>query len=391
MTTIDGHTSEADQPPSLVVAQESPNPTLSRSAATSAFSAGWMIALLYGRVPRLPASDQANLPTVNELGRSHRAGLILGQLDRLLRGPLAEATEAPPGDDTILTADLKPVDRLDDPKPLQERIQSFHITLLTRLTVFDRRLGEAYSLGRSLCDTCWQPHSLQEFRSQFGKYRLANLQAWMTDLSSCLPECSAAGVSQSLSHWTAWLDANPNLDWDTYGPVVQRAARGQGEQWRSLLSGEKDPKSLLTPEGYVAAGEAALARASRIVRKVVVHFWLPILIIGLVTAGALFIALRYTAGATKFWGSIVSLAAGAGVTGKSVQSTAKQLADDARQPLLNLAESDAIGWAATTLPGIDMSRQQKAKLRKNGVQAPAPDLLQVSDYKPEQVASTASS
>jgi hypothetical protein len=68
---------------------------------------------------------------------------------------------------------------------------------------------------------------------------------------------------------------------------VHSASRAQAEQWRALLVGEKDPKSLLTPEGYVQAGERALQRSSRIIRRVVAHFFVPLalLALGIIAAG----------------------------------------------------------------------------------------------------------
>jgi hypothetical protein len=339
-------------------------------AVCAGFSAGWLIAQLHGPILTRPVTAEAPLPTVRELARADRVALTFDQLDALLAGPLGSPLAPQHGQPVVTTETLRGAwnaDKPDSLDDLQTAVRKLHAALLERLTVADSAVGSAYSLGRSLSDSCWLPHTRDDFEHEFNKYRLANLQSWLADLAPRLPRLAAAAVSAGLDHWAAWLSVHGNLDWNSDGPAVQNAARAQGERWRSLLAGDKEPASLLSPEGYVEAGEAALRRAGTIIRRAVVAFWIPLAVVGLATALALFLSIRYSSGTAKVWTSIVSLAAGLGVTGKGLQSATKRLAADASKPLLELADGDAIAWAATCLPAITTSRGQQRRLRQQGV------------------------
>ena len=120
----------------------------------------------------------------------------------------------------------------------------------------------------------------------------------------------------------------------------------------------------------MAAGEAALHRGGIIARRIIVHFWWAVLVIGLATAGTIVVALRNAEGAAKLWGVALSLLASLGITGTSVRAIAKQLTTQAGRSLFNLEEADAIGWAVTYLPAISPSRSQQRQLRQAGVEPP---------------------
>ncbi len=340
---------------------------LADPAVCSAFSAGWLAAQLRGPILSQPPGASVPLPTINEMGRADRITLAIDELGALFTGGLAGALKPSDGEEPITMAEMRAAGATSDLDAVRAALDLLHVTVLTRLTVAGGRLGSAYSLGRSLSDTCWLPHTRASFRYQFSRYRLANLQSWLADLATCLPPGTAAAVSQSLDHWAAWAQVHAHLDWDGDGEQVTQAAEAQGEHWRSLLAGDKDPASLLTPEAYVEAGEKALGRAQRIIWRVVVHFWALIAVIALVVAGIVAIAVVFAAGTAKLWGSLVPLAAGLGVTGASVKTAATRLARDAGKPLLDLATTDAMGWACTWLPAVAETRKQQKALRRRGV------------------------
>ncbi len=343
----------------------------------AAFSAGWTIAQLHGPILSRPNPSDVPLPTVRELARDDRITLTLDELDTLFDGPLATPLTAKAGQAAITTAAVRGVG--DPKKPVQldnfrTAIEQLHRLLLERLTVADASLGSAYSLGRSLSDTCWLTHTSVDFEREFNKYRRSHLQAWLADLAPRLPHLAAPAVASSLDRWAGWLDVNRRLNWQTDGRAVQNAARAQGDQWRSLLAGDREPTALLTPEGYVQAGQDALHRAGSIIRRLAANFWVPLVAVLAVTAIAVVVSLRYSNGTAKVWTSIVSLAAGVGITGKSIQSGVKGLAADASKPLLELVDSDAIAWAATILPGLNASPTQRRRLRQLGVAPPSATL-----------------
>ena len=343
-------------------------------AVNAGFSAGWLIAQLHGPILTRPVTASAALPTVRELARADRIALTFDQLDALLTGPLASKLPTQHGHHAVTTDALRSAwssempNNLDD---LRTAVETMHRALLARLTVANGTVGSAYSLGRSLSDTCWLPHNRDDFATQFNKYRLANLQGWLADVAPHLPKLVAGAVSAGLDHWAAWLSVHNDLDWNADGRTVENAARAQGEHWRSLLAGDKDPISLLSPEGYVEAGEAALRRAGAIIRRAAAAFWMPLAVVAAATVLVLGLSLYYSAGTAKVWTSLASIAAGLGVTGKSLQTAAKRLASDASKPLLELADSDAIGWAATYLPAVNTTRTQQRHLRRHGIASPS--------------------
>jgi hypothetical protein len=329
---------------------------------------------LHGPILDTRPTARVPLPTVNELGRGDRVELAIEQLEALMTKQLVEALKPPKDQSPITAGEVRTAWKEAAPPftRFRQTLESLHVRVLTRLSVADRRLGSAYSLGRSLSDTCWLPKDKGDFDRFFNKYRLARVKGWLTNLGpSAIPALSTEAVSQGLDHWAAWVAVNGSSDWTTQLETVRYAARAQGDQWRALLAGDKDPRQYLTPESYVQAGEAALRRAGRIVWRVVAHFWVPLLAVLLAMGGALYLAISFASGSAKFWSSLVSLVAGLGVTGKSVQASARQLASDAGRPLLDLAEADAIGWNATVLPAVSPGWKQQRQLRQLGVAPPS--------------------
>jgi hypothetical protein len=126
----------------------------------------------------------------------------------------------------------------------------------------------------------------------------------------------------------------------------------QGDVWLMLLMGELETRGLLTPEGYVAAGEAALRRTGAIVRGILRHYWLGLLAIAAALGGALFLAARYLEGAGKVWTSIAAIIGGLGISAQTIASTSSRLAAEAEKPVFAVAEEDVMAWAITTMPPL---------------------------------------
>src|SRR6202012_895028 len=146
----------------------------------------------------------------------------------------------------------------------------------------------------------------------------------------------------SLDHWAAWVEVTKPAAAD---PSIESALQAQGVHWYSLLTGAKDPTSLLTPDACVEAGEAALHRAGHIALRVIVHFWWLLLILALAAAGIIFVAFRYTGATGQLWSPAGSLLAAVGISGASIRAPAKNLATKEGRTLFELEEVDAIGWA----------------------------------------------
>jgi hypothetical protein len=338
---------------------------------TGAFTAGWTISQLHG--PLLDRSPQATapLPSVEELGRASAIDLAVADLRAALSGPLA-GTIAPIADETRLSlAGLEAAAASGDRAAIRTAVEGLHVSVLTRLAVAGARLASAYSAGRSLSDTCWAFDTAETFRDQFSRYRLSDIQGWLSDIGAGLPAGAVGAVSQSLDHWAAWAEVHNPLNWVEDGPAVQAAARAQAEHWHALLTGMRDPASLVSPQAYVEAAQAALRRAQTVLRGVVRHYWVYLLIAVLAIVAVVVIAVVFADGTAKVWGAVLPVVVGLGLTGAGVRRVAGQLANDAEKPLLGLANSDAMSWACTWLPVVKSTAGQKRRLRKRGVAPPS--------------------
>lgn len=360
--------------PPLPAAPPRPDP-----ACTAAFSAGWVVATLHGTLLSEDLGPADALPAIQELGRNERVSFGLDQLDVLLT-TLRPLLHPRAGGVPATTDAARHAWDPATPAPFRTCLEDLHLVLVEGLTLGRSHLGSSYVLGRWLADLSGKPTTKEGFAAQYSKARLSALQGVLKDLDGVFAPHAAAAVSGGLAHWAAWLSVSSDGDWkDTNGratTTVATAAVAQGEHWRALLSGEKDPTSLLTPEAYVQAGEAALRRAGTIAWRVLANFWLPIVIAVAVIVGAVFVALFYAKGTAKVWTSVVAAAGGLGITAQGIKTAARQAATKAGGSLLEGAESDAIGWAATWLPptaaqGAVAGRSHSRKLRRMGVAPPS--------------------
>ena len=129
----------------------------------------------------------------------------------------------------------------------------------------------------------------------------------------------------------------------------------------------------MSPEGLVAAGEAALGRTARIVKRIVVHYWFALLILAAALAGVLYVSATYLGGAAKVWTQIAAVAGALGVTTKGIGSAMARLYADAEKPIFSLEENDAKAWAVTTIPAnLKVSIRGVHALRRNGIPPSGP-------------------
>ena len=145
--------------------------------------------------------------------------------------------------------------------------------------------------------------------NQLSRPRVFKLQEWLSTLAPRLPPDSAAIVSASIGRWcdltTTIFDPKSPGSPRRFGPSysskgeiavkLRDSLLPQGDAWLNLLVGAESSDGLLTPEGFVAAGEAALGRTARIIRKIVLHYWAALLILAVVLAGLRMSPLRISA------------------------------------------------------------------------------------------------
>jgi hypothetical protein len=349
------------------------------TAAQLALSAGWTMAVLYGNVPDPPAPG-GQLPTVAELPMDDRAELELGRLYHLLTSlaglPGFAGSSVPPSAPGHAPADL----------------QALNLAILKELATAQPGVELAYQLGQSLRETVAPPLAADDpgnakdadpLALALDRGRVAKLQEWLATLSTQFPRHTAAIVAASLGRWSDFAavtvgkktrlrthDANPTAQ------EIREYLLRQGDLWLMLLSGDRTTNGLLSPEGYVAAGEAALRRSARLMRKILKHHAAIWIILAVAVAGLLYLSLRYLAGSAKVWTSIATVGGSLGAAARSITNTLARLTAEAERPIFAMAEEDAMAWAITTLPAVKLTPQGVRILRKAGI-APSSQLGRV--------------
>jgi hypothetical protein len=226
-------------------------------------------------------------------------------------------------------------------------------------------------------------HAMQDpVAYQLSHERIAQLQEWLAILSDKFPDLTTAVVAGSLGRWSDFAAVTLGTEAGTRpvssGPKpgagqtpVESSMRTyllpQGDVWLMLLIGEEATSGLLTPEGYVAAGEAALHRSGVIVRGVIRHYWGAFLVMGAALAGVLYLSLTYLGGASQVWTSIAAIGGCLGVSAQTVVSRSSRLAAEAGKPVFQMSEEDAMAWAITTLPPASLSFRAVRRLRRAGI------------------------
>jgi hypothetical protein len=355
----------------LAAAAQPALPTM--TAVQVALYAGWTIALLYGTIQAPPAGDVTELPTVHELQPDQRRALELKRLGSLL-GQLASwpgiegsgLPAEPPGG--------------ADETTLRDTLPAFNLTILEALAVTPPEVELAYELGRSLRDTANPPLELEAphapaLARQLSRGRVAKLQEWLATLSPQFPQYTAAIVAASLGRWSEFAAVTvqarkPRLRKGQAASVATMIGDyllPQGDLWLMLLTGARSTDGLLSPEGYVAAGELALHRSGVIVRKIIRRYAVALLVVAAALGGIIYLAISSLTGAAQVWTTIAASGISLGTAAGTITSAASRLTAEAERPVFAMAEEDAMAWAITTLPAVDLSSRAVRRLRKAGI------------------------
>jgi hypothetical protein len=373
-------------------------------AVQLALEIGWTVAVLYGHLLSRSGTSLNRLPTEHELEPDLRIELEVKRLDSLLNQlsaqPRAATHRLPP---VPSTADLAEATR-------SRTLLKFNLEMLKASAQMGRGVELAYQLGRSLRDTVHPPlraelqsvgqpsgaskdsattqgptidPAIAAIRSQFSIGRVFKLQSWLIVLGPQLPKDSAAIVGASLGHWcdftwsifdssslekTRLKSDEPEI---AFANVILNSLLNQGDVWLNLLIGVQSPGGFLTPEGYVAAGEAALHRTARIIRRIALHYWFALLVLATALVVIFYIAARDLGGAAKLWTQTGAIAGSLGITAMGFGSKLSSLANEAESPIYGLEKIDVEAWAVTSLPrNVKLNSQGVRLLRRNGILGP---------------------
>ena len=342
-----------------------------------AFHLGWTMASLYTTAQAEPVLDDPDhLASEHELDLRRRTNLEMIRLKFLL-GQLAEAaaygaTFAPDTADVYkawwldssgnTTTTPNEQEAANRAQALKLQLPELNFSILASLATCGLSVVLAYQTGRSLRDSVNPPPhtipapppgqpapaqvdpTIRDVTWSLGRARVATLQEWLTTLAPQFPTKAAKIVATSLGRW-ADFSAVTLLDGTAGRLRYHRLPRAQsreevaktmaglllrqGDTWLGLLVGEKTTDALLSPEGYVAAGDAAMRRTAKIIGKVLSHYWAALVVLLIALAAVLTLAALNLEGASKVWTSIAGIAGALGVTWKGVGGAIPKLATDA--------------------------------------------------------------
>ena len=351
----------------------------------------------------------------------------LGGIPDAAAAPAADATPAPdaapdpnPAPEANPAPDAAPA-VVDNEAILRQR----NFDILQWLASAGREYGIAYQLGRALRDTAnmplrpdaaklaaakpeidaraatltkqpagnltpkdqaqWEFTARDALNNQLSRSRVSAVQDWLSSLQSYLPADSAGIVSVSIGRWGdltstifdpnapgALRRFNSRSQLDVAGEMTNNLLP-QGDAWINLLTGAQSSEGLLSPEGFVAAGESSLSRTARIVGKIVTHYWLVLVILLAALGGVLYFANSGISGAGRAWTEIAAVASALGVTWRGITSTVARLSAQAEKPIFGLEKIDAMAWAVTTIPAqLPLNRAGVRALRRAGITPPGP-------------------
>ncbi len=356
--------------------------------------------------------EKANFDILEWLGCAGREFSLAYQLGRSLRDTASPPIRSTPGTGEALT-DLANIQKKVADNARRESVllaarQKEVVARAKAITAQRQRTGPT---GTQLPgDEIESPEAQAQreldvrdaLTSQLSRSRVAKLQEWLATLAPHLPADAAAIVSASIGRWcdlvttvcvrdtpgklrrfrrpSQWLARSSGSPSRFKLPSALDIAAElcvsllpQGDTWLNLLVGAESSQGLLTPEGFVAAGEAALSRTARIMRKIVYHYWFALLVIAAALAGILYFAAQDLGGAGKLWTQIAAVAGALGVTTRGIGSAMAELSKDAEKPIFGLEKVDAMAWAITTFPAeLKLDSAGVHALRRSGIPGSSP-------------------
>ena len=372
------------------------------------FRLGWTMANLYTVATRVGAQPNRpdHLPSQHELDPRERTNLEMIRLKSLvgqLSAPTAYGSNFAPNvtpafqawwQDASGVLTTTPSSDVSEARAaaLKAVLPDLNVSIFANLAQCGHSIELAYQSGRSLRDSVNPPPQGEnpvlatDITWCLGRQRVTTIQEWLTTLAPQFPDKSAKLVATSLGRWADFaavtladgpgrLRSSVLPGGQTREVLANEMAElllRQGDAWLALLVGEKTTQALLSPEGYVAAGEAALRRTVRIIGMVLRRYWAVVAVLVLALAAVLVLTAINLNGASKVWTSIAAIAGTLGVSWKGIGGAIPKLAKDAEQPIFGLEEIEAMAWTVTELPSVTVTRSGVQYLRQAGAAAPGP-------------------
>ncbi|MFD5466776.1 hypothetical protein ACFWIQ_28695 [Kitasatospora sp. NPDC127059] len=296
----DGHTpSQAESPQ---------DQALITDYITTAFQAGWSMNDAYhyaskGQALKHPDHHLTEAP--EDLARDRdvstrkRIEIYLDTVDTALRriaGSLTFSGALPSTADARRRLSSLRINDESAANHLLLSLNDLHIEVLGWMQATDRRVGNAYKLGRSMSRTIKCASGKPEQLVQVFGSRIHQICRELKELSTSFPPYSADVVSQSLLAWSADIQRTKT---DRLGgdKLLRSMANGlyqQGETWRNLLAGVFDPRDLLDKDDYAEISKDLFQYDRSFLVKTARGLFWPVLLPSLAITAAV------------VWGSIVA-------------------------------------------------------------------------------------
>jgi hypothetical protein len=325
-----------------------------------AFTLGWQMSELYkpGSWRGQDAKPEEDLPGLGHLGGKERAQLGLKQIEVGLKTLETKIKSSGLPAPTVTEATAAVPTKFPD-AAYEKAIFELHVNLLTTLTAAHFKLGKAYGLGRSLADTTRLPKDLATLKRKLKGPRIANLTAWLSDLTSLFPPHAGHVVHGSLEAWREWA-ASATEDPENKSIALLRR---QGQRWRSLLSGEKNAADALSPKDYVEAGELTITQTGKLAWEFLEKYKRPLgLAAFLFVVGLGLVIWDPTGGSLA--GGLATIIASLGLTWKGVGSSLGTTAAKIERPIWQSALDTQITTALGLIPGTTPAKRYVAPTPK---------------------------
>jgi len=311
----------------------------------AALALGWEMADLYaarevdGPTPELPET----LPGVGRLTPRQTVHATLLRIRTLIRQALGPAVA-----DTITLPSAQILGELPEghQPAWGQALYELHVQISGALRASGDAPLHAYDAGRSLAEVCRHPKDLSALMDRLEGASVIPIQGRLADLSTRLPEHSAAAVSATLEQWRRWTaDARARENMID----VRAALTRQAELWRALLSGDKDARQMIDPDTVVAASVRHASRLGTLIRGLA-GAYLPALGLAAFATLLLVYAILFHNGIATVVGALGAVAATLIVLRRVVSLTVGNTIDELREDLWSAELDSAVAQSILRLP-----------------------------------------
>ncbi len=318
-----------------------------------AFTLGWQMSELYkpGTWRSRDAKPEDDLPGLGHLGGKERAQLGLKQIEVGLKTLEAKIKDSGLAVPTVTAAATALPTKIPD-VAYEKAIFELHVNLLTTLTAAHFKIGKAYGLGRALADTTRLPSDLAALKKELKGPRIANLTAWLSDLTSLFPPHAGHVVHDSIEAWRDWAAGATTDPENKAIPLLRR----QGQRWRSLLSGEKNAADALSIKDYVDAGELTITQTGKLAREFIEKYKRPLGLAAFVFCLGLGLVIWDPTGGSLA-GGLATIVASLGLTWKGIGASLGTTAAKIERPIWQGALDTQITTSLGLIPGTTPAKK----------------------------------